>query len=624
MSVVFKRVAAFMMLVMLMISMAMAEESPVNTYTLTEENDRVKTKRDNGFIEAEDIDQKDKHFGWGLGTFYIQGYSDVILEADGTPVFLKNEGDQIVFGFHLTQDINALNGDSGIRIYEDTDGFDTAFAVKKTNFGKGCLIIRKSDENGHAKEPTVIPDYLEKVAANATETTVGPLTEGIYKGQLDYEIQYDKKLGFHGYDDYKIPFSFKIRTEEAFHETAAAAAVGNSNGNQSGTAAVTAGGESNGNQAGTAAVTVAGDSNGNQAGTTAVTAGGKTNGNTAPTETKAAAADANRIQNGAIIVAICAVVIFALGAMAVIIKERKTSSGNSDQENPSALPDGGQQKKEPKLSRKILVIVILLTAALLCIFVLRPILSSKDTYAGSIAFLEERLANTNKLILGSGSASFIMSMFPEDTGTPIANELAKLSSHLLLITSSILLERYLITAIGLAACIIIFPAACLFGIAAVAATRKENRRKLAEHAIRMCVFGICFILIIPLGCACGQTIEELNRDSINRAMAIAEEANSIVEQIPETEEKNIFGKVKDFFSDIWSSATQAYDWGKSVLSNYMSSVSVMLVTTIAIPIMILLAFIWAIIFLTRKDFARMLLGTPEEDANKAPGREVGC
>ncbi len=592
MSVVFKRVAAFMMLVMLMISMAMAEESPVNTYTLTEENDRVKTKRDNGFIEAEDIDQKDKHFGWGLGTFYIQGYSDVILEADGTPVFLKNEGDQIVFGFHLTQDINALNGDSGIRIYEDTDGFDTAFAVKKTNFGKGCLIIRKSDENGHAKEPTVIPDYLEKVAANAPETTVGPLTEGIYKGQLDYEIQYDKKLGFHGYDDYKIPFSFKIRTEEAFHETAAAAAVG--------------------------------DSNGNQAGTTAVTAGGKTNGNTAPTETKAAAADANRIQNGAIIVAICAVVIFALGAMAVIIKERKTSSGNSDQENPSALPDGGQQKKEPKLSRKILVIVILLTAALLCIFVLRPILSSKDTYAGSIAFLEERLANTNKLILGSGSASFIMSMFPEDTGTPIANELAKLSSHLLLITSSILLERYLITAIGLAACIIIFPAACLFGIAAVAATRKENRRKLAEHAIRMCVFGICFILIIPLGCACGQTIEELNRDSINRAMAIAEEANRIVEQIPETEEKNIFGKVKDFFSDIWSSATQAYDWGKSVLSNYMSSVSVMLVTTIAIPIMILLAFIWAIIFLTRKDFARMLLGTPEEDANKAPGREVGC
>ena len=236
--------------------------------------------------------------------------------------------------------------------------------------------------------------------------------------------------------------------------------------------------------------------------------------------------------------------------------------------------------KKTGLLRKICTIVALLLVVVLCIVWLRPILSSADTYRHSITFLEERLEYANKLVAGSASASFIISMFPDDTGTPIANQLAKISSCLLVVDSAILLEKYMMTALGLVASIVIFPLACLLGIGAVL-IQTDYRKKLAEYAVRVAIFGICIMLVMPLGCIGGRAVEDLNRDSINRAMTNAREANSIVDQIPEGEKQNIFGKVGEFFTNIWNSANQAYDWAKTVLANYLSSVAVMLVTTIA-------------------------------------------
>jgi 4-amino-4-deoxy-L-arabinose transferase-like glycosyltransferase len=75
----------------------------------------------------------------------------------------------------------------------------------------------------------------------------------------------------------------------------------------------------------------------------------------------------------------------------------------------------------------------------------------------------------------------------------------------------------------------------------------------------------------------------------------------------------------EFFTNIWNSANQAYDWAKTVLANYLSSMAVMLVTTIAVPIILLLAFIWTVKYLTRKDFAALILssiGAGEDDKPK--------
>lgn len=581
------KLLAIFMVLMLILGSAGAEE--VLSHTLAREMDTVKTKHDNGFIKIEAIDEKDPHSGWSLGEFTIQGFSEMTEEADGTPVFLMKEGDEITLHFRLKQDIDTLNGDSNLRINEDKNGYDTAFDVKNINFGRGCLILQKTDSDGHVNEPTVIPDFLTQAAENSDAVTIGPLEKGSYNGQLDYEMRYKRILGISGYHDYKIPLSFKIKNEEEYNQSVIEP-VGIS-------LSVTPDADSGTTDAAAGITGAAADT----AGTTTTTSTTGT-----ATGTTAAATGTSASQSKAVLPIILGALVFVLIVVSIILhKKEKKERGNGEESGA----------KKTGLLRKICTIVALLLVVVLCIVWLRPILSSADTYRHSITFLEERLEYANKLVAGSASASFIISMFPDDTGTPIANQLAKISSCLLVVDSAILLEKYMMTAMGLVASIVIFPLACLLGIGAVL-IQTDYRKKLAEYAVRVAIFGICIMLVMPLGCIGGRAVEDLNRDSINRAMTNAREANSIVDQIPEGEKQNIFGKVGEFFTNIWNSANQAYDWAKTVLANYLSSVAVMLVTTIAVPIILLLAFIWTVKYLTRKDFAALILssiGAGEDD-----------
>ena len=252
---------------------------------------------------------------------------------------------------------------------------------------------------------------------------------------------------------------------------------------------------------------------------------------------------------------------------------------------------------------KILKLAALAIVVVICVVVIRPIVTNPATFQDSLDYLDEKKQNALMISTGTASASFIISMIPDDTGTPIAGELAKLSSRILVVISAILLERYLLTALGFFATCVIMPIACICGAFAVL-SKTQSREKFREFAIRFLVVAICLVQIIPVACLCGKAIESTNKASIDAAMEDARNANEIVQSIPQdTKEKGIFEKVSEFFTGLWKSASEAYEWAKSVLSSFLSSVSVMIVTTIAIPLMILLFYIWIIHILTRKDFS---------------------
>ena len=249
----------------------------------------------------------------------------------------------------------------------------------------------------------------------------------------------------------------------------------------------------------------------------------------------------------------------------------------------------------------VLKLIALVTAAALCIMVIRPILTNPETFRNSIDYLEGKKQNAMKISLGTGSASFIVSALHNDTGTPIAQELAKLANYILFVLSAILLERYLLTALGFLASSVIMPLACLFGAFAVL-SKDENKKKFRILFIRFVILAVFLVQILPVACACGQGIEKINRASIEAAMEDAETANEIIESIPEdTKKKNFFDKIEDFFSGLWNNAKEAYDWAKTVLSHFLSATAVMIVTTIAIPIMILLFYLCVVRLLTHQE-----------------------
>jgi len=137
--------------------------------------------------------------------------------------FLKTVGDKVSLEFELSQDINRLNGNPLLTIANDENGYDQGMQIEKSSpgFGRGTLIVRKTDYQNNSSEPQVYNDYLAGVAAGAN-TRVDLFEEGDYEVVLDYEIKNDvhKVSGFlfvpeasifPDYSNYTIRFKFSVR-----------------------------------------------------------------------------------------------------------------------------------------------------------------------------------------------------------------------------------------------------------------------------------------------------------------------------------------------------------------------------------------------------------------------------
>lgn len=170
---------------------------------------KINTGKDNGFSGNEAITNKDPHYGWNLGTFFVNGYTRETKDTDGRPIFLKNVGDRVTLWFNLAQDINSLNGKDNLAINEDTNGSDQFFEISKTNFKHGALIIRYTDFEGKAHEPVIYTDYLAASTKTKADTKVELFEEGDYEVALDYEIVDTK--GVNSITNYRISFTFSIR-----------------------------------------------------------------------------------------------------------------------------------------------------------------------------------------------------------------------------------------------------------------------------------------------------------------------------------------------------------------------------------------------------------------------------
>lgn len=205
-----KRLFIMFLIIFVGISFIYAEENQFNeNYTVYWDN-VVNTGKDNGYSNEDVIKNGDPHYGWKLGKFALSGFSSKRLDEEGNYILLKNVGDNITLYFILEQDINALDGNKDLKIKEDTNGYDNYFGVKKTNFGRGTLIIRKIDSTGNKNEPKIYVNYLEGITVGAN-TKIDVFEEGDYEVSLDYEVFSDGFLFFNKNNDYKIRFNFKIR-----------------------------------------------------------------------------------------------------------------------------------------------------------------------------------------------------------------------------------------------------------------------------------------------------------------------------------------------------------------------------------------------------------------------------
>lgn len=271
--------------------------------------------------------------------------------------------------------------------------------------------------------------------------------------------------------------------------------------------------------------------------------------------------------------------------------------------------------------KKWIIIIALILAALLSFSAVAKYASAPEHYKETIASLDEKKTTVIELIVAATATSALITLLPDDAGTPIAEKLADLSSYLLIALCAILLEKYLITLTGFIAFKGFIPLACVLFAGNLVVENCSVRRL----ATRLMLFGFCIWCVVPVSVKLSDLIDDTYHAQIQMTLEEAKGAQKILEgesgeDVGEQQNKN---QPVDQANDqstgvtgLWEKAKGALGSAKETvtsvvenvklsseellrkiehsLSRFMEAIAVMLITSCVIPILVLLVFFWLI------------------------------
>lgn len=239
------------------------------------------------------------------------------------------------------------------------------------------------------------------------------------------------------------------------------------------------------------------------------------------------------------------------------------------------------------------IVALLIIAALLSEFVGRPHFENVETWSGTIEVIDAKKNNVLALTTSTIALSAAISALPDDTGTPVAEQLTQLSGNLGIVLAVLFLEKYLLTILGFLSLGVLGPVAfALLAISLLMHGRLTTSHALFTLGIRVLLVGIIAIAVVPASVWVTQRIDETYQISISQ-----EESEGSEPTDSESQEN------KNFWDSIASGAAQLVsnlkDGIKSVtdgvveqVTNLIEGAIVMIVTSCLVPLLVLAVFLW--------------------------------
>lgn len=243
------------------------------------------------------------------------------------------------------------------------------------------------------------------------------------------------------------------------------------------------------------------------------------------------------------------------------------------------------------------IVALLIIAALLSEFVGRPHFENVETWSGTIEVIDAKKNNVLALTTSTIALSAAISALPDDTGTPVAEQLTQLSGNLGIVLAVLYLEKYLLTILGFLSLGVLGPAAfVLLAISLLMHGRLTTSHALFTLGIRVLLVGIIAIAVVPASVWVTQRIDETYQISISQ-----EESEGSAEESKPTDSES--QENKNFWDSIASGAAQLVsnlkDGIKSVtdgvveqVTNLIEGAIVMIVTSCLVPLLVLAVFLW--------------------------------
>ena len=204
----------------------------------------------------------------------------------------------------------------------------------------------------------------------------------------------------------------------------------------------------------------------------------------------------------------------------------------------------------------------------------------------SITYLDGKSTTVMALTGAATSASVAITMLPNDIGTPVANELANISSYAILILAAVHFEKYLITIAAEVALKFLLPGA--FTVSAGNTLIGFNPR-VSSIVKKVAVLSLALLCVVPVSVQFSQLIETTYKDDVELSI---EETQREAEEIKEALQGKDQNFIEEFISNITGGAATLVNGFENSLNNFVEAISVMLITACLIPVGTFALLIW--------------------------------
>ena len=243
------------------------------------------------------------------------------------------------------------------------------------------------------------------------------------------------------------------------------------------------------------------------------------------------------------------------------------------------------------------LIVLLIIAALLSEFVGRPHFENVETWSGTIEVIDAKKNNVLALTTSTIALSAAISALPDDTGTPVAEQLTQLSGNLGIVLAVLYLEKYLLTVLGFLSFGLLGPAAfVLLAASLLAHGRLSTGHTLFILGVRILLVGIIAVTVVPASVWVTQRIDETYQISISQTEpeGSAEESEPAGGESQENKNfwESIAGGAAQLVSNLKDGIKSVTDGVVEQVTNLIEGAIVMIVTSCLVPLLVLAVFLW--------------------------------
>lgn len=228
--------------------------------------------------------------------------------------------------------------------------------------------------------------------------------------------------------------------------------------------------------------------------------------------------------------------------------------------------------------KKIAAAFVLVLMAVISFTKIAPWAGNPNNHKHTIEQTEQKIDSVMILSGGAAATSSTLSLLPGDMCTPIADQLAELSTYFLIILSALYLEKFMVSLSGFTVFTMLIPLTCLL----VCGWLFTGNRKWGEIAGKIATIGLTIFLIVPASVTLSDLVYQTQAVKVETAV---EEYNDL----------EIEGGSEDGFLNEFTTITSStVDRLTSFLESLLESLAVMIVTACIIPILVFVILVWLV------------------------------